>query len=92
MATFPRIEQFDTHQLDVYLVDGRPVDVRVDGESVFPTWFKLEFKENGEVSAKVKGMKLSSRRGDIIELHVEAPEGEIGAPGEPVTAARGSEP
>ena len=58
---------------DVYLVDDRPVDVRVDGESVFPTWFKVEFKENGEVSAKVKGVKLSSKRGDTIRIHLGPP-------------------
>ncbi len=71
-----------TYRLDVYLVDGRPVDVTVDGESVFPTWFKLEFKETGEVSAKVKGLKLSSRRGDAINVH-------IGAPGSQADASSG---
>jgi hypothetical protein len=60
----------ETHHMDVYLEGDRAVDVRVDGESVYPTWFKLEFKESGEVSAKVKGLKLSSRRGDVIHVHV----------------------
>jgi hypothetical protein len=60
----------ETHQMDVYLEDDRAVDIQVDGESVFPTWFKLEFKETGEVSAKVKGLKLSSKRGDTIRVHV----------------------
>jgi hypothetical protein len=60
----------ETHQMDVYLEGDRAADVRVDGESVYPTWFKLEFKENGEVSAKVKGLKLSSRRGDAIHIHL----------------------
>jgi hypothetical protein len=50
-------------------VDNRPVDVRVDGESVYPTWFKIEFKESGEVSAKIKGLRLSSRQGDAIAIH-----------------------
>jgi hypothetical protein len=59
----------DTHTLDVYLESDRAVDVRVDGESLFPTWFKLEFKETGEVSAKIKGLKLSSKRGDVIRVH-----------------------
>jgi hypothetical protein len=68
-ATFAASEDAEHYQLDVYLVDNRLVDVRVDGESVFPTWFKLEFKETGEVSAKVKGLKLSSRRGDVINIH-----------------------
>jgi hypothetical protein len=86
MVTFPRIEQLESHQMDVYLVDGRAVDVRVDGESVFPTWFKLEFKENGEVSAKVKGMRLSSRRGDVIQVHLGAPD-EAAESGEPISAS-----
>ncbi len=63
----------EAHQLDVYLADGRLADVRLDGESVFPTWFKLEFKESGEVSAKVKGFRLSSRRGDAIRIHHGSP-------------------
>ncbi len=67
--TFPTPPQ-ENYRLDVYLVNGRPVDVTVDGESVFPTWFKLEFKETGEVSAKVKGLRLSSRRGDEINIHL----------------------
>jgi hypothetical protein len=70
---FPQIETDEHYQLDVYLVDDRPVDVRVDGESVFPTWFKVEFKENGEISAKVKGLKLSSKRGDTIRIHLGPP-------------------
>jgi len=61
------------HQLDVYLIDCRPVEARVDGESVFPTWFKLEFKETGEVSAKIKGLRLSSRGGDAINIHLGYP-------------------
>src|SRR2546428_300494 len=52
------------HVLDVYLVDGRPVELLLDGESVFPAWFKLEFKETGELSAKVKGVRLGTRFGD----------------------------
>ena len=31
----------ENYRLDVYLVDGRAVDATVNGESVFPTWFKL---------------------------------------------------
>ncbi len=63
----------ENHRLDVYLVDGRPVDVRLDGESVYPTWFKLEFKETGEVSAKVKGVRLATRYGDQITIHQGRP-------------------
>lgn len=62
--------EIETHQMDVYLEGDRAVDIQVDGESVFPTWFKLEFKETGEISAKVKGLKLSSKRGDTIHIHV----------------------
>jgi hypothetical protein len=57
------------HRLDVYLADGQLKDVRLDGESVYPTWFKLEFKETGEVSAKVKGVRLGTRFGDEINIH-----------------------
>ncbi len=63
----------DAYRLDVYLDEGRLADVRLDGESVFPTWFKLEFKESGEVSAKVKGVRLSSRNGDAIHIHQGPP-------------------
>jgi hypothetical protein len=55
--------------LDVYLEDGKLVDVRLDGESVHPTWFKIEWKETGEVSAKVKGVRLGTRQGDEITIH-----------------------
>jgi hypothetical protein len=57
------------HILDVYLDAGRAVDLKLDGESVHPTWFKLEFKETGEVSAKVKGVRLATRFGDVINIH-----------------------
>ena len=59
----------ENHVLDVYLVDGRPVDLRLDGKSLFPVWFKLEFKEGGEISAKVKGVRLATRFGDEIHIH-----------------------
>jgi len=61
------------HVLDVYLVDGRPVELLLDGESVFPVWFKLEFKETGELSAKVKGVRLGTRFGDEINIHNGTP-------------------
>lgn len=59
----------EKHVLDVYLAQSRPVDVRLDGESLFPVWFKLEFKEDGNVSAKVKGVRLATRYGDVITIH-----------------------
>jgi hypothetical protein len=64
------------HRLDVYLADGELTDVRLDGESLFPTWFKVEWKETGEVSAKIKGVRLATRLGDEITIHqlpAEAP-------------------
>ncbi len=78
MDAWPRTPGSDTlaiptgregHQLDVYLSDGELIDVRLDGESVHPTWFKIEWKESGEVSAKVKGVKLATRFGDVINVH-----------------------
>jgi hypothetical protein len=62
-------ENRENHVLDVYLVDSKPVDLRLDGESLFPVWFKLEFKEGGEVSAKVIGVRLATRFGDVINIH-----------------------
>ena len=71
-GTFVVPEGRENHVLDVYLVEGKAVELRLDGESVFPTWFKLEFKENGEVSAKVKGVRLATRFGDRINVHLGA--------------------
>lgn len=65
----------DNHDLDVYFADGKLLDVRLDGESMLPTWFKIEFKENGEISAKVKSVKLSTRLGDTITIHTQPPPG-----------------
>ena len=67
--TFAVPEGREMHRLDVYLKDGHLTDVRLDGESVHPTWFKIEWKETGEVSAKVKGVKLATRFGDVIKVH-----------------------
>jgi hypothetical protein len=64
-----RLEWPNVSVLDVYLRDGKLVDVRLDGESVHPTWFKIEWKETGEVSAKVKGVRLATRMGDEINIH-----------------------
>jgi hypothetical protein len=70
--TFALPENRANHVLDVYLADGRAVDVRLDGESVHPTWFKIEWKESGEVSAKIKGVRLATRYGDVINVHQAA--------------------
>ena len=68
--TFVVPEGRENHVLDVYLVEGRPVDLVLDGESLWPVWFKVEFKETGEVSAKVRGVRLATRFGDQINVHV----------------------
>ena len=63
----------DDHRLDVYLVGGEVVDVRLDGQTVWPTWFKIEWKGTGDVSAKVRGVRLSTRQGDEIKIHEGRP-------------------
>jgi hypothetical protein len=71
--TFAVPDGREDHKLDVYLVDGKVVDVCLDGESVWPTWFKLEWKGNGELSAKVRGVRLSTRHGDAITIRQGQP-------------------
>jgi hypothetical protein len=71
--TFAPIAERENHRLDVYLDNGEMVDARLDGESVWPMWMKLEFKGNGEVSAKVRGVRLSTRLGDQIVIHTGRP-------------------
>ena len=46
--------------------------MRLDSESVWPTWFKIEWKETGEMSAKVKGVRLATRFGDVIRVRQQA--------------------
>lgn len=50
--------------------DGTLEDLLLDGESVWPIWFKVEWKGNGELSAKVAGQRLSTARGDTIRFAV----------------------
>ena len=69
------LESSHMHRLDVYLADGQLTDVRLDGESLWPTWFKIEFKETGELSAKIKGVRLATRLGDEISIHQDADRG-----------------
>jgi hypothetical protein len=38
--TFALPEDRQNHVLDVYLVQGRLTDLRLDGKSVYPTWFE----------------------------------------------------
>jgi hypothetical protein len=56
-------------RLDVYLREGEIQDVRLDGESLWPSWFKIEWKENGQRSAKIRGERLSTNFGDEIVIH-----------------------
>jgi hypothetical protein len=53
--------------------DGGLQDVQLDGESLWPIWFKIEWKGNGDLSAKIAGNRLSTRQGDEIQFVVEAP-------------------
>ena len=56
-------------RLDVYLRNGEIVDVLLDGESLWPSWFKIEWKETGQKSAKIRGERLSTNFGDEIIIH-----------------------
>jgi hypothetical protein len=68
--TFARPEGREDHVLDVYLdTKGEIVDAKLDGESFWPAWFKVEFKGNGELSAKVHGLRMSTRLGDEVHFH-----------------------
>ena len=55
-------------------MNGEVADARLNGESFWPAWFKIEFKGDGEMSAKVRGVKLSTRLGDTIAIHQGPPE------------------
>jgi hypothetical protein len=59
-------------RLEVFLVDGEVRDVTLDGESLWPTWFKIEWKETGQRSAKIKGERLSTNFGDEIVIRHES--------------------
>ncbi len=66
-------ESAERHRLEVILDGGGQVaDVRLDGESIWPIWFKLEWKGDGQISAKARGVRLSTRQGDQITVHVQA--------------------
>ena len=56
-------------RLDVYLRGGEIADVLLDGTSLWPSWFKIEWKENGQRSAKIRGERLSTNFGDEIVIH-----------------------
>ena len=64
-------EAAERHRLEVLLdAAGQVTDVRLDGASIWPTWFKLEWKGNGQVSAKANGVRLSTRFGDEITVRM----------------------
>ncbi len=67
-------------RLEVHLVDGEIRDVTLDGESVWPSWFKIEWKETGQKSAKIRGERLSTNFGDEIVLITEPAPIDRGAP------------
>lgn len=73
--THAQVPGAEHHRLEVYLDGATPVDVRLDGESVWPVWFKLEWKGSGEMSAKVRGVRLATRLGDTIVIHTGEPAG-----------------
>jgi hypothetical protein len=51
--------------------DGSLEDAQLDGESLWPIWFKVEWKGNGELGAKIAGKRLSTRQGDEIRFVIE---------------------
>ena len=60
-------------RLEVYLQDGEVRDVLLDGESLWPSWFKIEWKETGQRSAKIRGERISTNHGDEIALFWNTP-------------------
>lgn len=58
-----------SHHLEIRLApNGDLQDALLDGESVWPIWFKVEWKGNGQVGAKIAGQRLSTREGDKIRF------------------------
>ncbi len=47
---------------------GKLQDVLLDDESMWPIWFKVEWKGDGELSAKIAGRRVSTREGDVIRF------------------------
>jgi hypothetical protein len=50
--------------------EGELRDVLLDGESRWPIWFKVEWKGNGQVGAKIAGCRISTRDGDTVRFVV----------------------
>lgn len=62
-----------SYNLEIRLApDGELRDVLLDGESLWPVWFKVEWKGNGQLGAKIAGRRLSTREGDLIRFVTEA--------------------
>ena len=71
-ATLAVPEDAERHRLEVLLdTGGQVADVWLDGTSIWPTWFKLEWKGNGQISAKANGVRLSTRYGDEITVRIQ---------------------
>lgn len=51
--------------------EGELRDVLLDGESRWPIWFKVEWKGNGQVGAKIAGCRISTRDGDTVRFVVD---------------------
>jgi hypothetical protein len=70
-----------SYDLEVCLApDGQFEDVLLDGKSLWPIWFKVEWKGNGQLSAKIAGRRLSTREGDRIRFvigGVQSPEANV---------------
>jgi hypothetical protein len=59
------------YNLEIRLAsNGELEDVLLDGESLWPIWFKVEWKGNGQLGAKIAGRRLSTREGDEIRFVV----------------------
>lgn len=62
-----------TPTLEIQLDESAELrDVLLDGESLWPIWFKVEWKGNGHLSAKIAGQRLSTRDGDVIHFTTPA--------------------
>jgi hypothetical protein len=60
-----------TVDLEIRLTpEGELRDVLLDGESRWPIWFKVEWKGNGQVGAKIAGCRISTRDGDTVRFVV----------------------
>ena len=69
------------YDLEIHLAaTGELRDVLLDGESLWPMWFKVEWKGDGQLSAKIAGRRLSTRQGDAIRFVVDRGPAETSSP------------